>query len=270
MARRRRVDDEGVSLFPFMSILACLIGILTLMISVSMTAKQQQVGMNKEDFLRAKENERLTRELQTMAQEVEALRKQAKINNALLVNLQQLEQQKANLSSTLQLLQKTGDGETDAVLKKRIEMMRTETASIRREQPELEQKIIELRAELAKRKSRPQPRESVTIRPGGSLNAKGRTLFFVECNSSGISIREKGKEPVVLSTAAIKDSIEFAEFCEKAGGETNGQVVFLMRRAGFNAYNWAAGIAVDTYGLSVGKLPIPNDGEIDLSLFWNP
>ncbi len=40
MAKRRNNSGEGVSLFPFMSILACLIGILTLMISVSMQLKQ--------------------------------------------------------------------------------------------------------------------------------------------------------------------------------------------------------------------------------------
>ena len=40
MGRRNDSDDEGVSLFPFMSILACLIGILTLMISVVSAVKE--------------------------------------------------------------------------------------------------------------------------------------------------------------------------------------------------------------------------------------
>ena len=39
MARRRTSSEGGVSLFPFMSILACLIGILTLLISVTMQVK---------------------------------------------------------------------------------------------------------------------------------------------------------------------------------------------------------------------------------------
>ena len=54
----------------------------------------------------------------------------------------------------------------------------------------------------------------------------------------------------------------------KAATIKDGQIVFLMRKAGNASYRWAAGIAQTTYGLNVGKLPIPNDGEIDLSLFY--
>ena len=90
----------------------------------------------------------------------------------------------------------------------------------------------------------------------------------MECNSTGIVIREKDKEPVTISTAAIAESVEFAEFCSKAATIKDTQIVFLMRKAGNASYRWAAGIAQTTYGLNVGKLPIPNDGEIDLSLFY--
>ena len=42
MGKRQSNDDEGVDLFPFMSILACLIGILTLMISVMSQIKEME------------------------------------------------------------------------------------------------------------------------------------------------------------------------------------------------------------------------------------
>ena len=48
MARRAK-EEAQVSLFPFMSILACLIGILTLMISVSMQINQKQIGQSEEE-----------------------------------------------------------------------------------------------------------------------------------------------------------------------------------------------------------------------------
>ena len=45
----------AVSLFPFMSILASLIGILTLLIGLSMAVNQKKEGMTEEDVKRAQE-----------------------------------------------------------------------------------------------------------------------------------------------------------------------------------------------------------------------
>ena len=44
-------------------------------------------------------------------------------------------------------------------------------------------------------------------------------------------------------------------------------VLFLIRKSGNEAYLWAAGLAETKFKVTTGKLPIPNDGEIDLSLF---
>jgi hypothetical protein len=44
-------------------------------------------------------------------------------------------------------------------------------------------------------------------------------------------------------------------------------VLFLIRKAGQEAFRWAAASAELKYRLPTGKLPLPNDGEIDLSLF---
>ena len=74
MAKPRRNEDEGVSLFPFMSILACLIGILTLMISVSMTANQQKQGLTQEEVVRAKQNDQLKRKMAKIQVDVDALK----------------------------------------------------------------------------------------------------------------------------------------------------------------------------------------------------
>jgi hypothetical protein len=60
MARRASSAGNGVSLFPFMSILACLIGILTLMISVTIALKSMQTaGRGKEELTRAGDHQSL-------------------------------------------------------------------------------------------------------------------------------------------------------------------------------------------------------------------
>jgi len=47
----------------------------------------------------------------------------------------------------------------------------------------------------------------------------------------------------------------------------DSMVLFLIRKSGNEAFRWAAATAELKYKLSTGKLPIPNDGKIDLSLF---
>jgi hypothetical protein len=40
-----------------------------------------------------------------------------------------------------------------------------------------------------------------------------------------------------------------------------------VRKAGNENYLWAAGYAESKFRVRTGKLPMPNDGKIDLSLF---
>jgi hypothetical protein len=60
MARRRNAEDEGVSLFPFLSIIACVIGVLTLLISTMSLAQ-----MGTEDVASLEQYEKIQRELES-------------------------------------------------------------------------------------------------------------------------------------------------------------------------------------------------------------
>lgn len=53
---RRQSSSTGVSLFPFLSILACLIGVLTMMIKIITDIKaQENVGRDEQEMARAKQ-----------------------------------------------------------------------------------------------------------------------------------------------------------------------------------------------------------------------
>ena len=45
-------------------------------------------------------------------------------------------------------------------------------------------------------------------------------------------------------------------------------VLYLVRKSGNDCYLWGAGWAETKSRLNTGKLPMPNDGKIDLSLFF--
>jgi hypothetical protein len=269
VAKRRSNNDEPVSLFPFMSILACLIGILTLMISVSMQVKQMQnEGRTEEEKALALEN----RDLQKKADAIEATIREAeeklKKDNSASSRLAELKDRKIVLKDKLDGLSKATDpGKADAALQKTLEILRKEIVSFQKERPPLAKKVEELKAELAKRKNPPKKVESVVIRPGGSGVRAASRLFFVECNSTGIVMLDDNGNETTVSTATIDKNPAYNAFLQEVKGTRDSMVLFLIRSTGAQAYAWAAGVAENKYEVKTGKLPVPNDGKIDLSLF---
>jgi hypothetical protein len=80
-------------------------------------------------------------------------------------------------------------------------------------------------------------------------------------------IRDKGSARITVSTAAIPTNSKFAQFCNKVKGTRDSMILFLVRRAGNPSYLWAAGLAETKFDVKNSKLPVPRDGEIDLSRF---
>ena len=67
---RRPSSSTGVSLFPFLSILACLIGILTMMIKIISDIKaQENNGRDEQELSRAKQNQQLQADIKKQDKE---------------------------------------------------------------------------------------------------------------------------------------------------------------------------------------------------------
>lgn len=270
MGKRRSSDDEGVSLFPFMSILACLIGILTLMISVisqlremedrnKLTPEQYDLAVAHRDLKieTAKLNQQLVETDTRIQSENKTVAELEKLKSTRLALQQQLdEQEKARPRS-------------DEDLQKIIDLLKGEIIAINQARPSLDKRLVELKNELKKRKEAPKPMQSVLVRPGGIGSRAATNLFFVESNSTGIVIHERGAKPIPILKAAIPTSEEYKRFLTRVKATRDSMVLFLIRKAGNENYLWAAGIAESEFRVTTGKLPMPNDGEIDLSLFHN-
>lgn len=251
-----------------MSILACLIGILTLMISVSMQLKQiDQAGRTEEEKARAIENRDLKKEAEKIEKDLAKLTEKLQREKATSAELAKLEDRKIVLRKELDINSEIDPSQTDAELQKLIEAMRIETVSLKNSRPPLSKRLKELKEELAKRKDPPKPVESVVIKPGGTGVSAASKLFFVECNSTGIVILSGKGAPKSIPQAAVQDSTAYNSFLEEVKRTRDSMVLFLIRKAGNGSYAWAAGVAESKYEVLTGKLPVPNDGNIDLSLF---
>lgn len=269
MAKRRNHNDEAVSLFPFMSILACLIGILTLMISVSMQLKQNQnKGHTEEEKALALENRDLKKKAETILIATRQAEETLKKDNSASAQLAALQDQKIVLRDKLQELSRATDpNKSDAALQKAIELLRKEITTLKSGRPPLAKKLEDLKAELAKRKNPPKKVESVVVRPGGSGVRSASRLFFVECNSTGLVLIDKDGKETPVATAAIATGSPYRSFLEDAKKSRDAMVLFLIRKDGHEAYASAADLAENKLEIKTGKLPIPNNGKIDLSVF---
>ncbi|MDB4707464.1 hypothetical protein OAF57_05780 [Akkermansiaceae bacterium] len=176
MARRSKDSDNGVSLFPFMSILACLIGILTLMISVVIQVQQmKKAGRTEEEMALAMKNRTLIKKAEKLLKEGDLKKKELQKEKATVSVMEKLKDRKIALTMELEGLNKAKNkSRSDAELQKQVENMRNEIVAIKEERPPLAKRLKDLEDELKRREEKPKPKDSVKVQPRGVLGG-GRT-----------------------------------------------------------------------------------------------
>lgn len=269
MSRRASsAAGNGVSLFPFLSILACLIGVLTMMIKIISDIKAQETaGRGEEEMARAKQHQQIKVDIKNQEKELERIKAVLKERNAALVKLNELENKRIVLRKKLDDA-KAAPKQTDEALQKLLEQLIDQIAALKKERPKLEKELADLKAELAKRNIKPDTKvPPVRVNPAGSGISANTEIFFIECNANGLVIMDKGGAKKIVSAATIDTNSELASTFNRAKSSTKHLVLFLIRGDGSGTYRTATVLAENKYNLNTGKLPIPTQGELDLSLF---
>lgn len=266
---KHKDDSEGVSLFPFMSILVCLIGGLTLMITAMMVTQANQ-DQSQEEIDRYKEYQQLKAQAEKDAAELERLRQAL----AQFQKMREQSRQALDELASLQKEQKKRLQAQEASIQEHVPLLaesnrlRQRITEIQKDPLKLQTKIDELKKELAKRKAGPEE-AVVQVRSGGSGVDIAPT--FVECTATGVVIHE-GAQPVRLRGGDLaKPDGDFCKLLERVAEVPKGQVIFLVRPDGVGTYHAARQVARTHYGpkgyCKNGKLPIPTQGNLDLSIF---
>lgn len=275
--------DDAVSLFPFLSILAAVIGILVLMITAITlgqigqdaappTADAVAAAQAAEDAkVRAEEYKRLraqskadleaSRDLQARLSQVADVQQNAATMAA---NVASVKQEIADLQAALDNSQETARQRAAELADKtaRLGKLERETKQLdERLKPLLEQ-LAALQQELARRKTPPEEAQ-VQIKPSGSGANLAPT--FVECAAGSIVLHDRAP-PLRIPNAQMAGSVEFLELLDKVKANPQGTVVFLVRPDGVGTYNAARNVARGR-ATTNGKLAIGSQGKLDLSLF---
>ncbi len=269
MARHKN-EGEGISLFPFMSILVCLIGSLTLMIAIQLGG-QVSSEQSEEDIERYQKYTEIKALLEHDQAELESLKR-------LLAAADKAREDVRLAAEEAAALEKKQKAELERSSALGHEQLLAELAQLRRrltelegEAPKLQKEIEELQKEIQRRKAGPEE-AVVQVRPGGS----GLDIVptFVECAATSVLIHE-GKEPQRIRTGDLnKEGGEFRKLLDRVAGTPKGQIIFLVRPDGVATFNVARDVARTHYGpngyCKTGKLPVPSQGRIDLSVFRRP
>ena len=256
MARAKVSAIPNVSLFPFLSILACLSGALVVMICVLTILRVTTSGTTA-----AKSN--------PLALEMKDLQRQLSEYRALTDQLTTVEEVEKRLVMLRDLSQ--GADTTDQMrvrIQKEIENLQTVIANLLADKPRLQKEVVKLKEELAERRIKPEDiKPALRVQGGGSGFAVGRRLFVVEANVDSIVVHQSKDDRLRIASSAIGADKDYNDFLAEVARNKNHQVLFLIRTDGQNSYDRGAGWAQQQFKLATSKIPIPGQGKVDLSEF---
>ena len=272
MAKRRTGHQDEVLLIPFLDILCSLIGVLILIIVVLSVAQIRKAGgRTKEDLARAtqyqdllkekKELEKSAEEMKRKIAELEKRKEALAAKQARLIDLRK----RLELSAD----EERKDKEKATALQKQVEDLVRQIEALTKQTAPLQKEIDELKKQLAARQKKPEQKAvSIVVQPGGSgVAGKGQQLFFVEAAGAAIVLHQDDGTTKRIPRDSVGLDKDFNTFLEGVRAAKNPSLVFLIRKDGWTSYQRAAGWAEQEYQLKSGKLPLPGDGPVDLSLF---
>lgn len=273
MAQRRQSTGDGVSLFPFLSILACLIGALVLIIVVLVVAQASKAdGRTAEEI-------KMSQEYLRMQKEIEDRKKQDVVLKEKLEELRKLQMELEDKEQRYLKLRKLLDSSKDVQeqnkqislqLQKQLDDLLTEIDGLKRQQVETKKEIEKLMVEIKARQVSPDKKvPPVVVQPSGSGMPETTKVFFVECSSGSLKVLGAWGEDYRLSAGAevVVADVAYNHFLTKVAETPNSLILFLIRDDGQGAFNNGAGRAEGDYKIRIGKLPIPGRGVLDLSYF---
>lgn len=265
MGRRRREGLE-VSLFPFLSVLACVIGALTLILA-SMAVSH--VGGSALEGVRLGERiDRAQAALVEARMELDALEQR-------LATVEASEADQDRLHERL-----TGAGLSPEISLDELERLvderrkASEKAQLLAKRDRLEAKLgaLEtqaqgLRAEVA---TRADARRDLAMRIAPAGVGPAYRPYFAECTAGYVEVHTTRSD---FSYRVPKEDVlrgtDFQRFLRRIRVLRNVKLVFLIRPDGVETFQLAATTA-ERLEVPYAKLPLPGDGELDFSAFDVP
>ena len=271
MSKRRADSGASVNLFPFLSILVCIIGCLTLIIVVlNLISMSKAEGREPEEIERAREfallekqQEKDQKNYDELRQLVDSLTKQ---NEELLAKRQKLTLLKEMLESAEKI-----DASREELIAK-FQILSKANKQLDADELVLNAEIESLKKEIEERKLPPEAAQ-LQVRPSGS--GANTQPHFVEIADALLLIHHSMTEPPIeVPAGSIEINEDFRSLLEKVASQPYNTLILLVRgsdpavvnlgkvRGVIQAFNQQTGSEIIP-----GRLPLPGEGKVDLTLF---
>ena len=263
MARERASAGPEISLFPFLSILACLIGALTILI-VALSVSEILQGRKDEAVARAEDYVALQTEIADRKAESEEKEEELRRTNATVVELAKIQPRIDEVQAELEDLSK--DATRLPPLVRQMEEARKERDRIEDERKKVEAGLVggrERLGELAKQAGKGLPLRILST----SEYFRRVTPVFVEARKEGLVIHSPSQR-VQVPRAAIGSNAKFKQAVDYVAAKENRIVVFLVRDDARTSFNQARDFARGK-GAVTSKVPLLGGGDLDLKEFFN-
>jgi len=274
MARRAKEQGDILSLFPFLSILTCLIGTLTMLIAL---LAMQQVNKSEVDAAKIKESEQERIIAETRLRDYKALKDKLQKDklsiSAVKKLLKELEERRKTLLEEMERLLKEKALRMDEIAKRskaaskaeelmgELSRFKDKITKVTLEIDRVKKEIAEKTAVLATKSKKSV--STVMVRPSGSTT--GLKPTFVECTKDAVVIYDpEGTKRIPASVLKTDQAYNGLLGRVKANEQTT--IIFLVRSEGIWTFRNAS-LQADAVGTRFGKLPIVGDGVLDLGLF---
>lgn len=249
MARRGGLPS---ALFPFMSVLACTIGALVVLLAVMALA-----AVDTTRSARATESERAA----SLRAEQRRIEQEAARLEAALARWEEVD-------AALRAAGLEAGGDVDAIAARVRRAVREAAIDEALAEAEAEaRRLAEARAEVrttvevleSRRETLP-----ILIDPTG-LSTRWQP-FFIECEAEGITaLRSRDDYRHFVPKEEIELSGDFARYLRRARAEPGALLVLLVRPDGLETAREVARLAKQS-GQRAARLPLPGDGELDWRL----
>lgn len=262
MARRQKKKQE-VSLFPFLDILACVIGNLILIITAVVLEQ-----VDTKPVADAAEYEAKLVKVKEQEQQIEVLEKQ----------LAEMRQETASTSVELEKIEEQIESAEE-----KLREAKSQVAKIPKAPPpidpallqekklredklrELQEEMTKIKADIAERQKKPE--QSISLLPGKIAGLAGGTpskAVFVEINKEGLVIFPEQplwpeKQPLVIKAADIGKDAALGKLLAAVLADDAAIVTFLMRPDCLDIYNSVRGRFEAFQKANEAKLKSPID-----------
>ena len=266
MPQKKNAEAPGLSLFPFLSILACLSGTLIIIIS-ALSAMQSEKA--KGDVASNNPLAKQYMEMQNQNVELLELVEKAEQTKRYRRQLAVLEEQNVAI---LNILQGRSEAKVvNAALQRAVENLVKEIEEIKLDQEVEEEKIEDLKKQIAERKVDPETLRPINVKPAGSGVVGARRLYVLEASGGTLIAYQHDGPELRIPQGAIGLNPEYNEYLRGATlnrlQKSDGLLLFLVRPNGWGSFTRGAGWAESKYQLKTLKIPIPDKGIVDLSPF---